>query len=243
VELRARRRGDGGAAASARADSAFAREAPTSSCRSRRAGDGGVAGEAQALGVKALGVRTDVTELPSAGLARAPSRRSAGAGPLQQRGRGRVGALRRPRIYWAVGLASTSGGHPRRRGFVPRNDRAREPAQHRQHRVDGRLIASKVSASTTLEVRGGRLSETLVKDLKPYRIACRALSAGVRRASATPSATGPCLRNERTDGGSRELMGRSLSRRAWPTWCWPRSGRTALYVIITTRASSRCAAV
>src|SRR5258708_18867732 len=134
-----------------------------------------VAGEAQALGVKALVVRTDVTELPQVQALAARAFEGFGAVHVlcNNAGVAAWGALETATHrdwQWVLGVNLWGVIHGVE-AFVPRMIARGEPAHIVNTASMAGLIASKgLGVYNTSKYAVVGLSETLVKDLKPYRI-------------------------------------------------------------------------
>src|SRR5437879_9268255 len=178
-----------------------------------------VAGEAQALGVKALAVRTDVTELAQVQTLAAVPFEPVGAGPVlcNTAGVAAWGGLETATHrdwQWVLGVNLWGVIHGVE-AFVPRMIARGEPAHIVNTASMAGLIASKgLGVYNTSKYAVVGLSETLVKDLKPYRIGVSVLCPlGVETRIRDSERNRPAaLRNERAERVEPvELMGRSGS--------------------------------
>ena len=198
-----------------------------------------VAGEARALGVDALGVRTDVSDLTSVQALAARAWQVFGAVHVLCNNAGVAlwGGLERATHHdwqWAIGVNLWGVIHGVE-AFVPRMITAGEPGHVVNTASMAGLIASQglgVYNTTKYAVVG--LSETLAKDLKPYRIGVSVLCPmGVQtriresernRPSALRNAEGPA-------GGEVELIGRYLAPETVADMVLDAIRRDELYVI------------
>jgi NAD(P)-dependent dehydrogenase (short-subunit alcohol dehydrogenase family) len=199
----------------------------------------GVAGEARALGVEALGVRTDVSDLAQVeALAERVWQAFGGVHVLvNNAGVALWGGLEQATHrdwQWAIGVNLWGVIHGVET-FVPRMIAGGEPGHIVNTASMAGLIASQglgVYNTTKYAVVG--LSETLVKDLKPYRIGVSVLCPmGVQtrirdsersRPAALRNASGPAAREV-------ELIGRSLAPEAVAAMVLDAIRRNELYVI------------
>ena len=180
----------------------------------------GVAREAKALGADALGVRTDVSDLASVqALAERAWQAFGGVHVLcNNAGVALWGGLERATHrdwQWAIGVNLWGVIHGVET-FVPRMIASGQPGHIVNTASMAGLIASQglgVYNTTKYAVVG--LSETLAKDLKPYRIGVSVLCPmGVNTAIRQSERHRPAaLRNESTEreGRAVELIGRYLS--------------------------------
>jgi len=178
-----------------------------------------VVGEAQALGVKALGVRTDVADLAHVEALAARAFETFGAVHVlcNNAGVAAWGALEAATHrdwQWVLGVNLWGVIHGVE-AFVPRMIARGEPAHVVNTASMAGLIASKgLGVYNTSKYAVVGLSETLAKDLKPYRIGVSVLCPlGVQTRIRDSERNRPAaLRNERAERVEPvELMGRSLS--------------------------------
>src|SRR5438094_592006 len=183
------------------------------------AGMAAVAGEAQALGVKALAVRTDVADLAQVQALAARAFEAFGAVHVlcNNAGVAMWGGLESATHrdwQWVLGVNLWGVIHGVE-AFVPRMIARGEPAHIVNTASMAGLIASKgLGVYNTSKYAVVGLSETLVKDLKPYRIGVSVLCPlGVQTRIRDSERNRPAaLRNERAERVEPvELMGRSLS--------------------------------
>src|SRR5213596_1476336 len=203
------------------------------------AGMAAVAGEAQALGVKALAVRTDVADLAQMQALAARAFEAFGAVHVlcNNAGVAMWGGLESATHrdwQWVLGVNLWGVIHGVE-AFVPRMIASNEPGHIVNTASMAGLIASKglgVYNASKYAVVG--LSETLAKDLKPYRIGVSVLCPmGVQtriresersRPAALRNADGPA-------GGEIELIGRYLAPDAVAAMVLDAIRRNELYVI------------
>jgi NAD(P)-dependent dehydrogenase (short-subunit alcohol dehydrogenase family) len=199
----------------------------------------GVAGEARTLGVDAVAVRTDVSDLGSVqSLADRAWQAFGGVHILcNNAGVALWGGLERATHrdwQWALGVNLWGVIHGVET-FVPRMIAAGEPGHVVNTASMAGLIASQglgVYNTTKYAVVG--LSETLVKDLKPYRIGVTVLCPmGVQTRIRDSERSRPAaLRNERgVSGGEVALIGRSLAPERVAEMVLDAVRRDELYVI------------
>ncbi len=178
-----------------------------------------VAGEAQALGVKALAVRTDVTELAQVEALAARAFEAFGAVHVlcNNAGVAAWGGLETATHgdwQWVLGVNLWGVIHGVE-AFVPRMIARGEPAHVVNTASMAGLIASKgLGVYNTSKYAVVGLSETLAKDLKPYRIGVSVLCPmGVEtRIRDSERNRPPALRNQgRAAAEPVELIGRSLA--------------------------------
>src|SRR5947209_9667705 len=198
-----------------------------------------VAGEAQALGVKALVARTDVTELAQMQALAARAFETFGAVHVlcNNAGVAAWGALEAATHrdwQWVLGVNLWGVIHGVE-AFVPRMIARGEPAHVVNTASMAGLIASQglgVYNTTKYAVVG--LSETLAKDLKPYRIGVSVLCPmGVQTRIRESERSRPAaLRNEQGPaGGEVELIGRYLPPESVADMVLDAIRRDELYVI------------
>jgi len=177
-----------------------------------------VVGEAQALGVKALGVRTDVADLAQVEALAARAFETFGAVHVlcNNAGVAAWGALEAATHrdwQWVLGVNLWGVIHGVE-AFVPRMIARGEPAHVVNTASMAGLIASKgLGVYNTSKYAVVGLSETLAKDLKPYRIGVSVLCPlGVQTRIRDSERNRPAaLRNERAERAAPvELIGRSL---------------------------------
>jgi NAD(P)-dependent dehydrogenase (short-subunit alcohol dehydrogenase family) len=177
-----------------------------------------VAGEAQALGVKALAVRTDVTELAQVEALAARAFEAFGAVHVlcNNAGVAMWGGLESATHrdwQWVLGVNLWGVIHGIE-AFVPRMIARGEPAHIVNTASMAGLIASKgLGVYNTSKYAVVGLSETLAKDLKPYGIGVSVLCPmGVEtRIHESERSRPPALRNEAgTAPAAVELIGRYL---------------------------------
>ena len=178
-----------------------------------------VVGEAQGLGVKALGVRTDVSDRTQVQDLAARAIEAFGAVHLlcNNAGVAAWGALETATSrdwQWVLGVNLWGVIHGIE-AFVPRMIERGEPAHIVNTASMAGLIASKgLGVYNTSKYAVVGLSETLAKDLKPYRIGVSVLCPmGVQTRIRDSERNRPAaLRNERaTRTEPVELIGRSLA--------------------------------
>jgi NAD(P)-dependent dehydrogenase (short-subunit alcohol dehydrogenase family) len=184
------------------------------------AGMAAVAGEAQAFGVKALAVPTDVTELTQVQALAARAFEAFGAVHVlcNNAGVAAWGGLETATHrdwQWVLGVNLWGVIHGVE-AFVPRMIARGEPAHIVNTASMAGLIASKgLGVYNTSKYAVVGLSETLVKDLKPYRIGVSVLCPlGVQTRIRESERNRPtALRNERAAAAAEpvELIGRYLS--------------------------------
>ena len=180
---------------------------------------GAVVGEAQGLGVKALGVRTDVSERAQVQALAARAFEAFGAVHLlcNNAGVAMWGGLETATARdweWVLGVNLWGVIHGIE-AFVPRMIERREPAHIVNTASMAGLIASKgLGVYNTSKYAVVGLSETLAKDLKPHRIGVSVLCPmGVQTRIRDSERNRPAaLRNERAARAEPvELIGRSLA--------------------------------
>ena len=183
------------------------------------AGMAAAAGEAQALGVKALAVRTDVADLAQVETLAARAFEAFGAVHVlcNNAGVAMWGGLESATHrdwQWVLGVNLWGVIHGIE-AFVPRMIARGEPAHIVNTASMAGLIASKgLGVYNTSKYAVVGLSETLAKDLKPYRIGVSVLcplgvQTRIRESERNRPAT---LRNERAERAAPvELIGRSLA--------------------------------
>ena len=178
-----------------------------------------VAAEARGLGVKALTVRTDVSELAQVESLAARAFEAFGAVHVlcNNAGVAAWGGLESASHrdwQWVLGVNLWGVIHGIE-AFVPRMIARGEPAHIVNTASMAGLVASKgLGVYNTSKYAVVGLSETLVKDLKPYRIGVSVLCPmGVETRIRDSERNRPAaLRNERTGGGEPvELIGRYLA--------------------------------
>jgi NAD(P)-dependent dehydrogenase (short-subunit alcohol dehydrogenase family) len=178
-----------------------------------------VAGEAQALGVKALAVRTDVTDLAQVQALAARAFDAFGAVHVlcNNAGVAAWGGLETATHrdwQWVLGVNLWGVIHGIE-AFVPRMIARGEPGHIVNTASMAGLIASKgLGVYNTSKYAVVGLSETLAKDLKPYRIGVSVLCPmGVQTRIRQSERNRPAaLRNTDTAAAEPvELIGRSLS--------------------------------
>ena len=178
-----------------------------------------VAAEARGLGVKALTVRTDVSELAQVESLAARAFEAFGAVHVlcNNAGVAAWGGLESASHrdwQWVLGVNLWGVIHGIE-AFVPRMIARGEPAHIVNTASMAGLVASKgLGVYNTSKYAVVGLSETLVKDLKPYRIGVSVLCPmGVETRIRDSERNRPAaLRNERTGGGEPvELIGRHLA--------------------------------
>ena len=183
------------------------------------AGMAAVAGEAQALGVKALAVRTDVADLAQVQALAARAFEAFGAVHVlcNNAGVAMWGGLESATHsdwQWVLGVNLWGVIHGVE-AFVPRMIARGEPAHIVNTASMAGLIASKgLGVYNTSKYAVVGLSETLAKDLKPYRIGVSVLCPlGVQTQIRQSERNRPAaLRNERDERAAPvELIGRSLA--------------------------------
>ena len=199
----------------------------------------GVAREARALGVDALGVRTDVSELASVQALAERAWQAFGAAHVvcNNAGVAVLGAVQEHTLQdwqWVLGVNLWGVIHGVE-AFVPRMIAAGEPGHVVNTASMAGLIASQglgVYNTTKYAVVG--LSETLAKDLKPYRIGVSVLCPmGVQTRIRESERSRPAaLRNAEGPAGSEvELIGRSLAPDVVAAMVLDAIRRDELYVI------------
>jgi NAD(P)-dependent dehydrogenase (short-subunit alcohol dehydrogenase family) len=179
-----------------------------------------VAAEARGLGVKALTVRTDVSELAQVEALAARAFETFGAVHVlcNNAGVAAWGGLESASHrdwQWVLGVNLWGVIHGVE-AFVPRMIARDEPAHIVNTASMAGLVASKgLGVYNTSKYAVVGLSETLAKDLKPYRIGVSVLCPmGVETRIRQSERNRPAaLRNERADGGGEpvELIGRYLA--------------------------------
>jgi NAD(P)-dependent dehydrogenase (short-subunit alcohol dehydrogenase family) len=204
--------------------------------------DGGmecVAAEARGLGVKALTVRTDVSELAQVQALAARSFETFGAVHVlcNNAGVAAWGGLESATHrdwQWVLGVNLWGVIHGVE-AFVPRMIARGEPAHIVNTASMAGLVASKgLGVYNTSKYAVVGLSETLAKDLKAYRIGVSVLCPmGVQTRIRESERNRPAaLRNERTSGGEPvELIGRYLGPEAVADMVLDAIRRNELYVI------------
>ena len=203
------------------------------------AGMAAVAGEAQALGVKALAVRTDVADLAQVQALAARAFEAFGAVHVlcNNAGVAMWGGLESATHrdwQWVLGVNLWRVIHGVE-AFVPRMIARGEPAHIVNTASMAGLIASKgLGVYNTSKYAVVGLSETLAKDLKPYRIGVSVLCPlGVQTQIRQSERNRPAaLRNERDEGAAPvELIGRSLAPEAVADMVLAAIHANELYVI------------
>jgi len=183
------------------------------------AGMAAVVGEAQALGVKALAVRTDVTELGQVQALAARAFEAFGAVHVLCNNAGvamwgGLEAATHRDWQWVLGVNLWGVIHGVE-AFVPRMIARGEPAHIVNTASMAGLIASKgLGVYNTSKYAVVGLSETLAKDLQPYRIGVSVLCPlGVQTRIRDSERNRPAgLRNDRTPPAAPvELIGRYLA--------------------------------
>jgi NAD(P)-dependent dehydrogenase (short-subunit alcohol dehydrogenase family) len=182
------------------------------------AGMAAVAGEAQGLGVKALAVRTDVTELAQVEALAARAFETFGAVHVlcNNAGVAAWGGLETATHrdwQWVLGVNLWGVIHGVE-AFVPRMIARGEPGHVVNTASMAGLIASKgLGVYNTSKYAVVGLSETLAKDLKPYRIGVSVLCPmGVETRIRDSERSRPAaLRNEEKAAEPVELIGRYLA--------------------------------
>jgi NAD(P)-dependent dehydrogenase (short-subunit alcohol dehydrogenase family) len=183
------------------------------------AGMATVAGEAQALGVKALAVRTDVADLAQVEALAARAFEAFGAVHVlcNNAGVAMWGGLESATHrdwQWVLGVNLWGVIHGVE-AFVPRMIARGEPGHIVNTASMAGLIASKgLGVYNTSKYAVVGLSETLAKDLKPYRIGVSVLCPlGVQTRIRESERNRPAgLRNERDERAAPvELIGRALA--------------------------------
>jgi NAD(P)-dependent dehydrogenase (short-subunit alcohol dehydrogenase family) len=178
-----------------------------------------VAGEARGLGVKALTVRCDVSELPQVEALAARAFETFGAVHVlcNNAGVAAWGGLESASHrdwQWVLGVNLWGVIHGVE-AFVPRMIARGEPAHIVNTASMAGLVASKgLGVYNTSKYAVVGLSETLAKDLKPYRIGVSVLCPmGVETRIRESERNRPAaLRNERAVGGEPvALIGRYLA--------------------------------
>jgi NAD(P)-dependent dehydrogenase (short-subunit alcohol dehydrogenase family) len=178
-----------------------------------------VAAEARGLGVKALTVRTDVSELAQVETLAARAFEAFGAVHVlcNNAGVAAWGGLESASHrdwQWVLGVNLWGVIHGVE-AFVPRMIARGEPAHIVNTASMAGLVASKgLGVYNTSKYAVVGLSETLAKDLKPYRIGVSVLCPmGVETRIRDSERNRPAaLRNDRADGGEPvELIGRYLA--------------------------------
>ena len=178
-----------------------------------------VVGEVQALGVKALAVQTDVSELAQVESLAARTFETFGAVHVlcNNAGVAMWGGLERATHrdwQWVLGVNLWGVIHGVE-AFVPRMIARGEPGHIVNTASMAGLIASKgLGVYNTSKYAVVGLSETLAKDLQPYRIGVSVLCPlGVQTRIRDSERNRPAaLLNERTESAAPvELIGRSLS--------------------------------
>ncbi|HEX5813932.1 MAG TPA: SDR family NAD(P)-dependent oxidoreductase [Methylomirabilota bacterium] len=183
------------------------------------AGMEAVAAEARGLGVKALALRTDVSELGQVEALAARAFETFGAVHVlcNNAGVGAGGGLESATHrdwQWVLGVNLWGVIHGVE-AFVPRMIARGEPGHVVNTASMAGLVASKgLGVYNTSKYAVVGLSETLAKDLKPYRIGVSVLCPmGVETRIRQSERNRPAaLRNERAGGGEPvELIGRYLA--------------------------------
>ena len=183
------------------------------------AGMASVAGEAQALGVKAIAVRTDVSELSQVEALAARAFEAFGAvhvlcNNAGVAGWGGIESATHRDWQWVLGVNLWGVIHGVE-AFVPRMIARGEPGHIVNTASMAGLIASKgLGVYNTSKYAVVGLSETLAKDLRPYRIGVSVLCPlGVQTRIRDSERNRPAaLRNERAEPVTPvELIGRSLA--------------------------------
>ena len=183
------------------------------------AGMESVAAEARGLGVKALTVRTDVSELPQVEALATRAFEAFGSVHLlcNNAGVAAWGGLESASHrdwQWVLGVNLWGVIHGVE-AFVPRMIARGEPGHIVNTASMAGLVASKgLGVYNTSKYAVVGLSETLAKDLKPYRIGVSVLCPmGVQTRIRESERNRPAaLRNERAEGGEPvELIGRYLA--------------------------------
>jgi len=178
-----------------------------------------VAGEAQALGVKALAVRTDVSDLAQVEALAARAFETFGGVHVlcNNAGVAAWGAIESATHrdwQWVLGVNLWGVIHGVE-AFVPRMIARGEPGHIVNTASMAGLIASKgLGVYNTSKYAVVGLSETLAKDLRPYRIGVSVLCPlGVETRIRDSERNRPAaLRNERVEPATPvELIGRSLA--------------------------------
>jgi len=204
------------------------------------AGMEAVAAQARSLGVKALTVRTDVSELAQVETLAARAFEAFGAVHVlcNNAGVAAWGGLESATHrdwQWVLGVNLWGVIHGVE-AFVPRMIERGEPAHIVNTASMAGLVASKgLGVYNTSKYAVVGLSETLAKDLKPYRIGVSVLCPmGVETRIRESERNRPApLRNERTVGGGEpvELLGRYLTPEAVADMVLAAIGSGELYVI------------
>jgi len=204
------------------------------------AGMEAVAAQARSLGVKALTVRTDVSELAQVETLAARAFEAFGAVHVlcNNAGVAAWGGLESATHrdwQWVLGVNLWGVIHGVE-AFVPRMIERGEPAHIVNTASMAGLVASKgLGVYNTSKYAVVGLSETLAKDLKPYRIGVSVLCPmGVETRIRESERNRPApLRNERTAGVGEpvELIGRYLAPEAVADMVLAAIGSGELYVI------------
>jgi NAD(P)-dependent dehydrogenase (short-subunit alcohol dehydrogenase family) len=198
-----------------------------------------VVGEAEGLGVKAIGVRTDVTELSQLQALAARAFDTFGAVHVlcNNAGVAAWGGLESATHrdwQWVLGVNLWGVIHGIE-AFVPRMIARGEPAHIVNTASMAGLIASKgLGVYNTSKYAVVGLSETLAKDLRPYRIGVSVLCPlGVQTRIRDSERNRPAvLRNERAESATPvELIGRSLAPEAVADMVLAAIHANELYVI------------
>ena len=198
-----------------------------------------VAAEARGLGVKALCVRTDVSELAQVEALAVRAFEAFGAVHVlcNNAGVAAWGGLESASHrdwQWVLGVNLWGVIHGVE-AFVPRMIARGEPAHIVNTASMAGLVASKgLGVYNTSKYAVVGLSETLAKDLKPYRIGVSVLCPmGVETRIRESERNRPAaLRNDRADGGEPvELMGRYLAADAVADMVLAAIRTNELYVI------------
>ena len=178
-----------------------------------------VVGEAQALGVKAIAVRTDVSELSQVQALAVRAFEAFGVVQVLCNNAGvaawgGIESATHRDWQWVLGVNLWGVIHGVE-AFVPRMIARGEPAHIVNTASMAGLIASKgLGVYNTSKYAVVGLSETLAKDLRPYRIGVSVLCPlGVQTRIRDAERNRPAaLRNERADPATPvELIGRSLA--------------------------------
>ena len=178
-----------------------------------------VVGEAQSLGIKAMAVRTDVSELSQVQALAARAFEAFGAVHVLCNNAGvaawgGIESATHRDWQWVLGVNLWGVIHGVE-AFVPRMIARGEPAHIVNTASMAGLIASKgLGVYNTSKYAVVGLSETLAKDLRPYRIGVSVLCPlGVQTRIRDSERNRPAaLRNERTEPATPvELIGRSLA--------------------------------
>jgi NAD(P)-dependent dehydrogenase (short-subunit alcohol dehydrogenase family) len=178
-----------------------------------------VVGEAQSLGIKAMAVRSDVSELSQVQALAARAFEAFGAVHVLCNNAGvaawgGIESATHRDWQWVLGVNLWGVIHGVE-AFVPRMIARGEPAHIVNTASMAGLIASKgLGVYNTSKYAVVGLSETLAKDLRPYRIGVSVLCPlGVQTRIRDSERNRPAaLRNERTEPATPvELIGRSLA--------------------------------